>query len=366
MILNIAPSLVWGNVLSGSFPKEYARLINGLSKQDLREIKVGYSLFAKPWVQAPSSTIRRDGLGPHFSATSCISCHRAMGRAHPDDLGLVIKSGSQKLIHDFGNQITPFALPHLIPEGIQENNVSKRIAPHLAGLGHIELISDSDIIENSKNNGGIISYTDSLKIGRFGWKAEHATIETQVAAAFNNDMGITSYLFPHENCTPQDLACLNSPTGADEEDVEIRKDHLLMVVKLMRSIKAPQSVKNIGNSVGETLFNQANCQSCHRPSYQVAGKIIYPYTDLLLHDMGDKLADNTTLKNNRLWKTPPLWGLSHQRRVNGHTRLMHDGRAKNISDAIKLHDGEALPSKQSFLNFSPDEQKQLIQFVESL
>lgn len=342
----------------------------------MAHVKVGYSLFSKPWVQAPSSTKRRDGLGPHFNAVSCMSCHRGMGRGappgilHPNDPSLVLKSNSPRLKELFGDQITPKALPGIQPEFDYLNDfvhVSARIAPHLAGLGSLEKIPSSEIIRNAEN-GGTISFIKG-EIARFGWKATQIDLTHQVAAAFSNDMGITSAQFPHENCEGSvgEKACENYLDGADEEGVEIRSDHLQMVVTLMKSIVPPVPVQN--NPAGFEVFKKINCSSCHRVQYQVEGEVIRPYTDLLLHDMGDRLADSSpegSRKQDRMWRTPPLWGLGSQALVNGHTRLLHDGRAKNVKEAILWHGGEATPSLNAFKKLSKIDEKNLLSFLKGL
>lgn len=358
----MTPALSWGHSLSGSFPKNFASLKKGLSKKDMREIKVGQSLFSKPWVQAPSSTKRRDGLGPHFSAVSCISCHPAFGRGappgvlHRNDPALIHKAVSRELFNQFGDQITTRALPGLTPEATIKElknpflKTSPRIAPHLAGLGYLEKI---DI--------------PSGQLGRFGWKADKVDLRHQVAAAFSGDMGITSSLFPNENCQDFDFNCLDFINGADEEGVEIRDDHLDMVVKLVRNIAPPQPrIKDPKKLPGFKTFKKINCHSCHNPTYEVDEELIHPYTDLKLHNMGRELADNSPLPNASLWRTPPLWGLSSQKLVNGHIRLLHDGRAEGIKEAILLHGGEAKTSRESFQLLSELEKQDLLDFLSNL
>ncbi|MCR9204274.1 MAG: hypothetical protein NXH75_06845 [Halobacteriovoraceae bacterium] len=360
LTLLMTPALSWGHSLSGSFPKNFATLKKEISRKDLREIKVGYSLFSKPWVQAPSSTKRRDGLGPHFSAVSCISCHPAFGRGappgvlHKSDPALIHKAASPEMLKQFGDQITTRSLPGLDPEAtIRELKspllkTSPRIAPHLAGLGYLEKIE-----------------IPHEQYGRFGWKADKVDLRHQVAAAFSGDMGITSSLFPKENC--QDLDCLAFIDGADEEGVEIRDDHLDMVVKLIRNIAPPKPRLEFPKQhPGFKVFKKVNCQSCHRPTHKVEGTQIHPYTDLKLHDMGRKLADNSSLPNASLWRTPPLWGLSSQKLVNGHMRLLHDGRAKGIKEAILLHGGEAKGSRENFQYLTHLEQQDLLNFLSNL
>lgn len=377
----MAPSFGWGRSLSGSFPKNFAKLNDSIDRETMAKIKVGYSLFAKPWVQAPSSTKRRDGLGPHFNATSCISCHQGMGRS---ENSLLFKSASKELLEKFGPQISPKALPHLKEEAIlalktppiigrkvlytfegEVQKVSPRIAPHVAGLGFLEKISDHEIRKNL-SNGGTLSIVRK-QLGRFGWKADQENLVAMVAGAFSNDMGITSFLYPNEQCTDFDEECLHSQNGADEEGVEIKRDHLLMVVNLIRNIEPPKPlVENIRDLKGHRIFKKINCQSCHRIQYEVDGKDIFPYTDLLLHDMGEALSDNSDLPNRSLFRTAPLWGLGSQVIVNGHNRYLHDGRAKSLEEAILWHGGEAENSRENYEKLSNEERQELIQFLSKL
>lgn len=377
----------WGISLSGNFQKSFAQLEKNISKDELREIKVGYSLFAKPWVFAGSSTKRRDGLGPHFSATSCISCHPAFGRGappgilHKNDPALIFLTTNQNLKDQYNNEINTQSHPSIPSEGrpklitvtykIQPLfyginhkalEVSPRIAPHLAGAGYIELIDETDIIAN-QNNGGTVHLVNK-KVGRFGWKASQPDLATQIATAFLQDMGITSYLKPFENCPLSDLSCLDLENGSDEEGTEIRIDHFNMVVKLLQSILPPKSKPYSGK--GEKIFNQVGCNTCHRKEYQTAKGKIQPYSDFLLHDMGANLADYSSDSMAKLWKTPPLWGLGSQQQTNGHTRLLHDGRAANVEEAILWHDGESRSVRIAYELLEDHEKEDLLDFLNSL
>ena len=160
-------------------------------------------------------------------------------------------------------------------------------------------------------------------------------------------------------------------SGADEEGVEIRDDHLEMVVTLMRGIEPPKPLHNDKEMIvkGQKVFKEISCQSCHRISYDLKEwGTIEPYTDLLLHDMGEGLADKGTLNGDmkKMWRTAPLWGLGSQRLVNGHTRLLHDGRARNVEEAILWHGGEATPSVRKFLKLEEKQKKTLLSFLNNL
>jgi CxxC motif-containing protein (DUF1111 family) len=223
-------------------------------------------------------------------------------------------------------------------------------------------------------------------LGRFGWKANVATLAHQTAGAFLGDIGITSSKNPAEACTPAQADCRAAPSGgkggkggAPEID-----DQTLADVVFYQSVLAPPARRRANDAQvlrGQGLFAQAGCAVCHRPSYvtgaapfpalsskALAGQRIWPYTDLLLHDMGEALADGRPdfQASGRQWKTPPLWGIGLIRDVNGHTRLLHDGRADGVLEAVLWHGGEAEGSKQQVLKMSRAEREALVKFVESL
>jgi CxxC motif-containing protein (DUF1111 family) len=220
-------------------------------------------------------------------------------------------------------------------------------------------------------------------LGRFGWKANVATLAHQTGGAFLGDIGITSSLFPAENCTPAQKDCVQAPNGSENGEPEL-SDKLFNEIVFYQAVLAPPARRNVNDAQvlkGQKLFEQAQCAVCHRPSYTTGkvpfpalsskaleGQEIWPYTDLLLHDMGEGLADNRPdfKANGRQWKTPPLWGIGLIPDVNNHMRLLHDGRADGVEEAILWHGGEAEQSKKRFMNFSAEDRAALIRFVESL
>ncbi|MBX3664212.1 MAG: c-type cytochrome [Burkholderiales bacterium] len=273
--------------------------------------------------------------------------------------------------------------------------VGPRIAPQLIGVGLLEAIPEAEILRNAAEQAtapgpvkGVPNrvwdvYAGREMVGRFGWKANVATIAHQTAAAFNGDIGITSSKFPREACTPAQADCLAAPRGGRGAQPEI-DDKTLEDVVFYQAVLAPPARRNAQDAQvrrGQALFAQAQCASCHRPSYKtaegpfprltsrvLAGQQIWPYTDLLLHDMGEGLADGRPdfRANGRQWKTPPLWGIGLIRGVNGHLRLLHDGRADSVMEAILWHGGEAEAAKQQVLRMSRAERDALVKFVESL
>ena len=225
--------------------------------------------------------------------------------------------------------------------------------------------------------------TQQIRIGRLGWKANVATVAHQTAAAFRGDIGITSSWFPDEACMPAQADCLAAPRGAGGRDPEI-DDELLGQVIFYQSTLAPparRAARDPDVLRGEQLFGELECAVCHRPGYvtgdpplpqfsspALTGQRIRPYTDLLIHDMGEDLADGRPdfLADGRQWRTPPLWGIGLLRDVNGHTRLLHDGRADGVLEAILWHGGEAEPSRRRVLGLSRADREALVRFVESL
>lgn len=278
--------------------------------------------------------------------------------------------------------------------------VSPRIAPQLPGVGLLEAVAEADIRGNAAAQAaapGPIKGTPNqvwdapsgrMMLGRFGWKANVATIAHQTGAAFVGDMGITSRHFAHEACTTAQTDCLSAPSGKSaaaqgQSGVEI-DDKTFDNVVFYQATLAPAARRNVQDAQvlrGQALFAQAQCATCHRPSYvttqgpfphltspALSGQRIWPYTDLLLHDMGERLADGRPDfgASGRQWRTPPLWGTGLIQDVNGHTRLLHDGRARGVLEAVLWHGGEAEAARQNLLKMDRADRDALVRFVESL
>lgn len=274
--------------------------------------------------------------------------------------------------------------------------VSLRNAPPIHGVGLLDMIAQSDIDEHAdpddKNNDGISGRVNQVwdfeakqtTPGRFGLKANKASVRFQTAAAFAGDVGITNPIFPDESCTESQVLCHKTPSGADKPEagavaVELPESLLSLVVNFTRNLAVPvrRSVNDPDVKKGRKLFYQTGCHQCHRPSYitaesndlpHLSNQTIWPYTDLLLHDMGEDLADGRPdyQATGSEWRTPPLWGVGLGKVVNGSTVLLHDGRAQSIEEAILWHGGEAEIIKQTFVNLNRSDREQLIKFVESL
>ncbi len=201
------------------------------------------------------------------------------------------------------------------------------------------------------------------------------TVEQQIAGAFHGDIGITSALFSEENCPTEQAVCQSALDGGSPEIGEERLAKVVfynqtLAVPAMRNLNDPQVREGAG------LFLEAGCAACHTPSHitgehqvpALTGQVIFPYTDLLLHNMGEGLADGRPdfLADGREWRTPPLWGIGLIENVNNHTRLLHDGRARNVAEAILWHDGEGLAAREEFRKMSREEREALLRFLESL
>ncbi|MGV3569005.1 MAG: di-heme oxidoredictase family protein [Ramlibacter sp.] len=273
--------------------------------------------------------------------------------------------------------------------------ISPRVAPQVIGMGLLEAIPEAEILANARTQavapGPVKGVPNRVwdgvarreMLGRFGWKANVATVAHQTAAAFLGDIGITSPVFSQELCTEAQKDCREAPRGAQGQAPEIDQKMLDDVTFYSATIAVParRSVNDAQVLAGQKLFAQAQCAACHRPSYvtgegpfprltskALAGQRIHPYTDLLLHDMGEGLADGRPdfLANGRQWRTPPLWGIGLLRDVNGHQKLLHDGRADGVLEAILWHGGEAQASRDAVLRFGKAQRDALVRFVESL
>ncbi len=265
--------------------------------------------------------------------------------------------------------------------------ISPRVANQIIGLGLLEAITEEDVLsyadEFDTDGDGISgrpNYVYDIEkgehsLGRFGWKSNQPTIKQQSAAAFNGDMGLTTTLFPESPVPPSHKDSI-IPNGGTPE---ITDKALANVTLYASSLCVPvrRNYKDQDVLKGKKLFGEANCTACHIPKYKTGNthyiqalrnQTIRPYTDLLLHDMGELLADNAGdhIANGQEWRTPPLWGMGLIPVVNRHQLLMHDGRARGVEEAILWHGGEAEESKNTYMNFSKEERDNVIKFINSL
>ena len=266
--------------------------------------------------------------------------------------------------------------------------ISPRVGPVTFGMGLLEAIPESDILalaDPDDSDGDGISgrpnmvwdiRADQPALGRFGWKAGQPTVEQQSAGAFLHDIGITSELQPDENCKFAQAECREAPNGGSPEIPPFRLDRVTFYVQTL-AVPAMRDVEDPQVERGARAFVNAGCAACHTPRHvtgdshaipALRDQTIFPYTDLLLHDMGEGLADNRpeALASGREWRTAPLWGIGLVDTVNGHTMFLHDGRARNLEEAILWHGGEAQSSLDIFKSLPADERADLIRFLESL
>jgi CxxC motif-containing protein (DUF1111 family) len=270
--------------------------------------------------------------------------------------------------------------------------LSPRLAPPMIGLGLVEAIHEADIAAladpDDKDGDGIsgkmqlLRRDGKVRLGRFGWKAENPTIRAQAAGAFAGDMGIASpdAPNPHGDCTQSQAQCLDMPTGVQPRlgDTEAPDPVLDLVTFYSQNLAVParRDVDDKQVLHGKELFYGAGCASCHAPKFVTrrdaataqAFQLIWPYSDFLLHDMGEGLADGQQvgLADGREWRTPPLWGIGLTQTVSGHTFFLHDGRARNLTEAILWHGGEAQNARDAFAAMEAGERAALIRFLESL
>ena len=264
--------------------------------------------------------------------------------------------------------------------------LSPRVGPPVFGLGLLEAIPEESIVSladiNDANNDGISGKpnfvwnfeTSTLQLGRFGWKAINPTVLQQCAGAYNNDMGVTNPYFSVESSYGQ-----TNNTDVNTNDPELTQEELDDVAFYCRTlaVPAPRNLDNREVVVGEEIFNAIGCAKCHVPKHEtgnfpgipeISNQTIYPYSDMLLHDMGFGLADDRPSydANGQEWKTRPLWGIGLTEVVGGHTHYLHDGRARNLTEAILWHGGEAVQSVSEFRSLSKQNRKQLLTFLNSL
>jgi CxxC motif-containing protein (DUF1111 family) len=298
------------------------------------------------------------------------------------------KDGSEIELRKPTLQITQLGYGPMHPD----TRFSARIAPPMIGLGLLEAIPDEAILANAqaqaREKNGIAGrpnrvWDDAQQktvLGRFGWKAGQPNLNQQNVHAFSGDMGLTTSLRPIDDCTDAQTACKQAPNGnGPDGEPEVSDNILRLVLFYSRNLAVPAR-RDVGAPqvlAGKNLFFQAGCQSCHTPKYttaanaaepELANQVIRPYSDLLLHDMGDGLADHRTefQASGRDWRTPPLWGIGLTQTVNGHTQFLHDGRARNLLEAVLWHGGEAQAAQQQVLSFNAEQRAALLAFLNSL
>ncbi len=265
--------------------------------------------------------------------------------------------------------------------------ISPRVAPAVFGVGLLEAVPERAIVAQADpgdaDGDGVSGRANRVggersggtRLGRFGWKANVPTVEQQNAGALQGDIGITNPIFDEQNCARGQDACAAAPGGGAPEVDEHTLQRVTFYTRTL-AVPARRAVEAPDASAGERTFEELGCTSCHRPELRtgasdvpaLAGQDIRPYTDLLLHDMGSGLADGRPdgLASGSEWRTPPLWGIGLVEAVNGHTRFLHDGRARDLSEAILWHGGEARAAMERFRALARPQRRDLLAFLESL
>ncbi len=369
--------------------------LDGLTNEQLVKFMEGSEEFDEVYT-------KETGLGPIFVASSCSSCHSGDNRGHPfttlTRFGQSDTTSGNTFMAKGGPQLQHNYVVGYTGEEIPTGAAStKLIAPIVAGNGYIELVPESDLIALSdptdKNNDGISGrvswntipswvtpFNNAIKtntnryICRFGKKASTYNLHQQCVQAFNQDIGVTT-TFMSQN--PYNY--LSGTQSNNTTDPDIKDSELNATVFYIQTLKEPlrRGENNADVIQGSKLFTQLNCNDCHVEKLKTGFSYIntlslkefYPYTDLLLHDMGPELNDGYT-EGTALpaeWRTAPLWGLGlSQNAQGGNYFLMHDGRAKSIEEAIMIHGGEATNSKNKFVQLSSNDKQKLISFLKSL
>ncbi|MEY2979965.1 MAG: hypothetical protein RL562_192 [Planctomycetota bacterium] len=395
-----------------------------------RAFSVGNSFFRQNWIEAPASASARDGLGPLFNAASCSACHLKDGRGAPPTafegatgllirLGVPAAGGPDQPHPVYGGQLqdrgvrglsgearvvieeefvsgrygdgTPFELVRPVyrfdawADGAPGDDlaIGPRIGQQLIGVGLLEAIPTATLLgrtdpddEDGDGISGRVHVLPDGRIGRFGWKAEQPTIRDQVAAAFAGDLGITSPRFPNDDVTAGQWERLGPEPGEQPEIDDHKLDRIAFYCATL-AVPAQRDPENAAVHRGEALFHGMGCVACHVPTQKTGAAAVVdgiaevtfrPYTDLLLHDLGPELADGTRPGDagTSEWRTPPLWGIGLFETVNGHTRYLHDGRARDLSEAVLWHGGEAQAAREAFRCAPPADRADLLAFLQSL
>jgi CxxC motif-containing protein (DUF1111 family) len=363
-------------------------------------------------------------VGANYVVKSCEACHVHNGRALPPAPGTTLTRAAMKVGEVSGTTVTPhprlgtavqpfntaggsegsaqisswvtqngnfndgtsyqLRRPRYAGTGPIPDAYSMRITPPLVGLGLLEAIPETAIAAlvdvNDANDDGVSGRmqvvsdraSGQLRMGRFGWKAAQPSLREQIATALNRDMGVKSSLVPTLDCGATQSGCTSNASAITDAALAL----LVRYVALL-GVPARRELANASAQTGEALFTSAGCATCHRPSFttsafapqaELRGQTIHPYTDLLLHDMGSGLADNLPegAASGAEWRTPPLWGIGLTAGVSGGEAYLHDGRARNLSEAILWHDGEGARARAAYVGMSAVQRSALLAFLATL
>lgn len=409
--------------ISANISRPFLQIIPKLPSSALGGVSTGRELFIAEWTPANQGRVLFDGVGPLFNANACTQCHSAEGRkpiyatnGELSDAILFRLGNKQGIAHAYyGEQMQHQSIESSIategtmhyvatarqndkPAGIQFNftptdlnqplgdsAISGRISPQLVGMGLLDLIPEANIMaaadpddSNTDSISGRVHWVNDgvqQRIGRFGWKAINSSLRTQNANAMSQDMGLTTTIFMDPNCTPSQPICWTAANGGSPEVTDSALD---AVTDFMTALAVPERrISDVSTfNKGAQLFTQVGCASCHIPKQKTGDSLrfpllsqqtIYPYTDLLLHDMGAALDDGVKEKNAESyeWRTPPLWGIGIVAR-DPEARFLHDGRASSLTEAIMWHGGEAEAVKTRFTQLPSTQKETLLSFLKGI
>ena len=419
-----------------TFAESFTRPMANLSDAEREQFIRGRSVVRQSWVIAPSKDTDIAGLGPLYNRLACISCHPRNGRGRaPDDANermlsmLVRLSVSGEDAHGcpqphpaYGGQLREEGVPGVPGEGraflhwkeaekltlpggetvslrrpeiefrelaygpLDHVLTSLRVGQQMVGMGYLDAVSSETLesMASEKKTDGVkgrVNHvwnpeTQRTEAGRFGYKANVTSLRLQIASAFAGDLGLTSSIFPNENCTPVQEACKKAPSGGKPEISE-RQLHEAEFYLAHTELPARRNANGREVLRGASAFAEIGCAVCHRQELKTSAhakfsrlsqQTIHPYTDLLIHDMGEGLSDDRPdfQAGGRDWRTPPLWGIGLTEAVSECHSYLHDGRARSLTEAILWHGGEAKSSRDRFAQLSKEDREKLLLFLNSL
>jgi CxxC motif-containing protein (DUF1111 family) len=372
------------------------------------DFEIGRNLFERAWVSAPSSASANDGLGPLFDAVACSDCHVPpsvrLEQPYETPPGMVIRLGNAAGSGDpvYGHQLQTRGLAMQMAEalpdisfsdtdGLREINLTLhrlgygdlasdtkaalRRPLRIEGVGRLARVPESEILSRAVPNqteagisgraSWLVDPNGERRLGRFGWRATEPDLASQTEMAFSRDLGLSTegQPAPWGECTEAQTKCREAPHGAEPGDVEIANEIRDLIVRFLEELPAPNRAQEDG--LGERLFAELNCNACHATLHLEDGSEVRAFTDLLLHDMGpglnDGIAEGAAAPGE--WRTAPLWGIGATLRLGG---LLHDGRARDVGEAVMWHGGEAAQARAHFAGLSTEEKAALASYVSGL
>jgi CxxC motif-containing protein (DUF1111 family) len=401
-----------------------------LTDDERRAFDRGEEVFNTQWAPALQPAGQRDGLGPRYNGASCDGCHNSRRRGRgpldggdaPGDLEMQLglrdaNGGVTRGTKRFGHVINTLAVDGVEPEGdvairyeprthayaddtsialrapnyvvtprdgggvLDANTVlMPRMPPATLGTGLLERVAERDLVARAEAGAkdgvhGRVSWLGDAShrvVGRFGWQATEPRVASQIAVAAAREMGLSSTREPRIDCG-DDVADCNVPSGGEPEIEPALFDALVAFQTLEAVARTPEADATMRTSNGAALFERTGCVACHAPSLPIDGDTghahtIHPYTDLLLHDLGPDLADRDVGGRPvaSAWRTAPLWGLNLAFATHRPVRLLHDGRARGVDEAIAWHAGEASVARARFDALDANDRATLIAFVSAL